>query len=171
MMTEKNAKEEKVVTKEKPSAVAPWRPFEESERWPQLFGGWPFSGRRERIGDAFAWPWAGRAGAVLPAMDVSENDHHYAITVELPGVRKEDVHVELEQGVLTIRGEKTSEREEKKEHSRYTERSYGSFSRSCRLPSDADADRLEASFQDGVLAVTIPRSEEVKPRTIAIKAS
>jgi HSP20 family protein len=170
-MTEKKAKEneEKGANQEKQSALAPWRPFEELERWPRLFEGWPFSDRLARIGDVF--PWAGRAGAVLPATDVRENDHQYAITVELPGVRKEDVHVDLEQGVLTIRGEKRSEREEKKEQRCYTERSYGSFSRSCRLPSDADADRLEASFKDGVLAVTIPRTEEVKPRTIAIKAS
>jgi HSP20 family protein len=73
--------------------------------------------------------------------------------------------------MLTIRGEKKSEREEKKEQRRYAERSYGSFRRSFRLPSDADADRLEASCQDGVLSVTIPRTEEAKPRTIAVKAS
>ena len=170
MTTEKNAKDERGVKKEK-QAVAPWRPFEELERWPRWFGESPFSGLLARRGDAFPWPFAGRAGAVLPAMDVRENDQHYAITVELPGVRKEDAHVELEQGMLTIRGEKTSEREEKKEHCRYAERSYGSFTRSCRLPSDADADRLEASFKDGVLAVTIPRTEETKPRTIAVKAS
>lgn len=168
MTTEKIATEKKG---EKQSAIAPWRPFEELERWPRLFGEWPFSGRLARMGDAFPWPFAGRVGAVLPAMDVRENDQHYSITVELPGARKEDVHVELAQGALTIRGEKTSEREEKKEHCSYSERSYGSFSRSCRLPADADADRLEASFKDGVLSVTIPRTEEAKPRTIAVKAS
>ena len=172
MTTEKIATEKKGEKKEKPSAVAPWRPFEEFERWPRWFGESPLFGRLARMGDdLFPWPRTGRAGAVLPAMDVRENDQHYSITVELPGARKEDVHVELDQGVLTIRGEKTSEREEKKEHCRYSERSYGSFSRSCRLPSDADADRLEASFKDGVLSVTIPRTEEAKPRTIAVKAS
>jgi HSP20 family protein len=106
----------------------------------------------------------------LPAVDVRENDQRYAVTVELPGVRKEDVQVELENGMLTIRGEKTSEREEKQEQCRYSERSYGSFSRSFSLPSDADADRLEASFKDGVLSLTIPRIEQVKPRAIAIKS-
>jgi HSP20 family protein len=69
-----------------------------------------------------------------------------------------------------IRGEKKSEREEKKERSRYVERSYGSFSRAFRLPGDADADRLEASFKDGVLTVRIPRSEAAKPKQIAIKS-
>jgi HSP20 family protein len=79
--------------------------------------------------------------------------------------------VELQEGVLTIRGEKTSEREEKNEQTRYVERCYGSFSRSLRLPPDADADRLDASFKDGVLAITVPKTEGPKPRTIAIKAS
>ena len=154
------AKEEKGTKKEE-RAVAPWHPFAE----------WPFSGRflRSLGDDLFPWPWA-RGGAVVPAMDVRENDQHYAVTVELPGVRREDVHVELEQGMLTIRGEKTSEREEKKEHCRYSERTYGSFSRSFPLPTDADADRLDASFKDGVLSLTIPRSEQAKPRAIAIKS-
>jgi HSP20 family protein len=148
-------------------AVAPWLPFEGFERWPSLFGEWPFSSRLRRAGgDAFPWP----GGKVVPAVDIRENDHHYAVTAELPGVRKEDVQVELDQGMLTIRGEKTSEREEKKEQCRYTERSYGSFSRSFSLPSDADADRLEASFKDGVLSLTIPRIEKAKPRAIAIKS-
>jgi HSP20 family protein len=151
------------------SELAPWRPFGDLERWPNLLANWPSTSRL--LGDdLFPWPWARRTGAVVPALDVRENDQHYAVTVELPGVRREDVHVELEGGVLTIRGEKTSEREEKKEHRRYTERSYGSFSRSFSLPPDADADRLDASFKDGVLSLTIPRIEQAKPRTIAIKS-
>ena len=158
---EAKAKEEKGAKKEQ-REVAPWRPFAE----------WPFSGRflRSLGDDVFPWPWTPRGEAVLPAMDVRENDHHYAVTVELPGVRKEDVHVELDEGLLTIRGEKKSEREEKNEHCRYTERSYGSFSRSFRLPYDVDADRLDASFKDGVLSLTIPRTEQAKPRAIAIKS-
>ena len=158
---EPKAKEEKGARKEQ-REIAPWRPF----------GEWPFSGRflRSLSDDLFPWPWMPRGETVLPAMDVRENDHHYAVTVELPGVKKEDVHVELDQGLLTIRGEKKSEREEKKEHCRFTERSYGSFSRSFRLPSDADADRLDASFKDGVLSLTIPRTEQAKPRAIAIKS-
>lgn len=164
----KKAKEEKGESR----SLVPWRPFEEFERLPRLFGEWP-SRLMPRLSDEFfrEWPWAGRAGAVLPAMDVRENDEHYAITVELPGARKDDVHVELQEGMLTIRGEKSSEREEKKEQSRYVERCYGSFSRSMRLPADADADHLDASFKDGVLAITIPKTEEAKPHSIAIKAA
>jgi HSP20 family protein len=146
----------------------------ELDPWRSLLGDWPFAGRLARPWDELlqANPWAGRpgAGGLVPAMDVSENDEHYAISVELPGARKEDVHVELHEGVLTVRGEKTSEREEKKERSRYVERCYGSFSRSLRLPPDANPERLDASFKDGVLSITIPKTEEPKPRTIAIKA-
>jgi HSP20 family protein len=158
---ETKTKEEKGAKSEE-RGIAPWRPF----------GEWPFPRQllRSLGDDLFPWPWGARSEAVLPAMDVRENDQHYAVTVELPGVRKEDVHVELEHGMLTIRGEKKSEREEKKEHCRYTERSYGSFSRSFRLPSDVDADRLEASFKDGVLSLSIPRTEQAKPRAIAIKS-
>jgi len=157
---EQKAKEERGAKNEE-RAVAPWRPFAE----------WPFSSRFLRsLGGDDPWPWGARGEAVMPAMDVRENDQHYAVTAELPGMRKDDVHVELDQGLLTIRGEKKSEREEKKEHCRYTERSYGSFSRSFRLPSDADVDRLEASFKDGVLSLTIPRTEQAKPRAIAIKS-
>lgn len=77
---------------------------------------------------------------------------------------------QLHDGILTIRGEKKSERDERKEKRRYVERSYGSFNRSFRLPGDADATRLEASFKDGVLTISIPKTEEPKPKTIAVKA-
>ena len=102
-------------------------------------------------------------------MDVHENDTRYTVTVELPGTRKEDVQVELSEGMLTIRGEKKSEREETKERRRYVERSYGSFSRSFTLPGDANAERLDASFKDGILTITIPKTEESKPKRVAIK--
>ena len=111
-----------------------------------------------------------RRGQLAPAIDVSEDDGHYVVSVELPGVGKDDVTVECHDGVLTIRGEKKSEREEKKEKSRYLERSYGAFSRSFTLPPNADPDRIQASFKDGVLTVTIAKTEEAKPRVISIKA-
>jgi len=157
--------------KERGWGVAPWLPIGELEPWPSYFGDWPFSRRLPRILEELRreWPSAGREGAFVPAMDVADSDDRYVITVELPGGRREDVQVELQEGMLTIRGEKKSEREEKKEKRRYIERSYGSFSRSFRLPADADADRLDASFKDGVLTITIPKSEAAKPRTIAIK--
>ena len=146
-----------------------WRPFGDFERWPALWEGF-FPGRGRQFGDLFRdWPSA-RGGGFVPAVDLSENDSHYTITVEIPGVNKDDVHVELQDDLLVISGEKKSEREEKKDRGRYLERSYGSFSRSFTLPGDADAERLEASFKDGVLKIRVPRREAVKPKQIAIKS-
>jgi HSP20 family protein len=105
----------------------------------------------------------------VPAIDVSEDEKQYTLTVELAGVPKEDVTIEIEGGVLTIRGEKKSEREERKERRHWVERSYGSFARSFTLPADAKPDRVEASCKDGVLTLTIAKSEQAKPRVIAIK--
>ncbi len=104
-----------------------------------------------------------------PAVEVSESDEGYAITVELPGTTKEDVIVDCHDGVLTIKGEKKSEREEKGEHRHFVERRYGSFSRTFRLPADAASDRVEASFRDGVLTIEVPRAEEKKPNIINIQ--
>jgi HSP20 family protein len=155
--------------KEEARALAPWRPFGDLERWPSLWEDL-LPGRARLLDELFReWPRARRAEAFLPAVDVAENDAQYTITVELPGAKKDDVHVELREGMLVIHGEKKSEREEKKDRGRYLERSYGSFSRSFSLPADADADRLVASFKDGVLKITLPRTEEAKPRQIAIK--
>lgn len=161
-MAEKQGKEERE------SRLARWDPFAELRRWRPLRGSlFPRS-----LGDLFEeafedWPAATRG--FWPALDVHEDEKQYAVTVELPGSKKDDVTVELDSNVLTIRGDKKSEREEKKEHARYVERRFGSFSRSFTLPSDAVADRMEASFQDGILTLTIPKSEEAKTRTIAIK--
>jgi HSP20 family protein len=158
-MAEKKASERQEVTR-----LPAWRSpvFGDLGLFPRgwlmddLFRDWLPAGRRQQA-------------ACVPAMDVSENDKHYAITVEVPGVAKDDVHVEVHEGMLTIRGEKKSEREEKDERRRYVERSYGAFSRSFSLPADADEDRVEASFKDGVLTVTIPKTAESKPQTVAIK--
>jgi HSP20 family protein len=166
---------EKKSEKEESRSVTPWRPFGEVEPWSSLFEEGPFAGRFPRLLDELfrgglrEWPRPGRAGAFVPAMDISDDDRHYTITVELPGSKKEDVQVEVHDDMLTIRGEKKSEREEKKEQRRYVERSYGSFSRSFRVPADADADHVDASFKDGVLTIRLPKIEAAKPRTIAVK--
>ena len=102
-----------------------------------------------------------------PAMDVHESSDAYVVTVELPGTKKDDISIEAHDNVLTIKGEKKSEREESNEHRHYRERSYGSFSRSLRLPADA-TDDVKASFRDGVLTVSIPKAAERKPRVVSI---
>ena len=112
---------------------------------------------------------AQRTSRLAPAVDVSEDEKAYKITVELAGVKKEDVTVEVHDSVLSIRGEKRSEREEKKDKTHWVERSYGSFSRSFTLPPTAVSEDLRASFNDGVLTIEIPKKEEAKPRQISIK--
>ena len=158
---------EKKEAKEKEGReLTAWRPFADLESW---FAPWESFLPRRRLFEDFFRDFPAMPRAFAPAVELSEDDAKYTITVEIPGVKKDDVHVDLRDGMLVIHGEKKSEREEKKERSRYVERCYGSFSRSFTLPSDADADRLDASFKDGVLTIQIPRTEESKPRQIAIK--
>ncbi len=160
---------EKKRTKEPTRAVEAREPFGELRDWRPLGAGFP--ARLERLLRQFDEDWHGPStrGGWLPALDVHETDDQYAVTVELPGVAREDVTIEFNEGLLTVRGEKKSEREDKKEKRRFIERHYGTFSRSFSLPSDADADHIDANFKDGVLTLTIPKTEESKPRTIAIK--
>ena len=109
------------------------------------------------------------AARFAPAVDVAETDDAYMVTAEIPGAKPEDVTVELHEGVLTLRGEKRSERDERKEHVRYVERTFGSFSRSFALPQNANPEKVDASFKEGVLTLRVPKREEAKPRTIHIQ--
>jgi HSP20 family protein len=111
-----------------------------------------------------------RSGVAVPNVDITETEDNYLVRAELPGVAKDDVTVELEQGVLSIRGEKKSRREEKLERGRRLECSYGSFSRSFTLPQDTDANRICAEFRDGVLEVAVAKRPESKPKQIAVKS-
>jgi HSP20 family protein len=163
-------------------------------RWNPGFG----NGSRDPFERLFRWAGmlddydtARSSQMMMPRLDVEEDDDSYEVSVELPGMKQEDVQIELNQNVLTITGEKRSsfddrgerrgeeggkfekpERVEKSEkrqrRSRWSERSYGRFTRSFTLPSDADTDRMEARFSNGVLAISIPKSEAAKPRTIQI---
>lgn len=133
--------------------LSSWSPLRELMRAPR------WSGLAEELG---------KRGMPMPAIDITEDDDEYVVTAELPGSRKEDVTLELHEGVLTLRGEKRNEREEKKEQRRYVERSYGSFSRSFTLPPNVDPDRISASFKEGVLSITLPKTPEAKPRTVSI---
>ena len=148
------------MTEKQTSSVTPWDPFSDLElpRWGR-FGDWP----------AFRSLLAENRGVWAPALDVAENDDHFIITVELAGAKKEDVAVEANDDVLTIRGEKRSERIEENEQRRHVERSFGSFSRSFTLPANADPDAIKANFADGVLTVEVAKREEPKPKTIAVK--
>ncbi len=139
------------------------------------FASWPeldlFSNRLSRVfGNALNTPEPN--GVWLPAVNVEESADELLLTAELPGMREEDVNVDIENNILTIRGEKREEREEGDEGSRYhvSERRYGSFHRRFTLPRSIEADAIRAEFDSGVLTVRLPKAAEAKSRTIEIAA-
>src|SRR5512133_3743915 len=105
----------------------------------------------------------------FPQVDISENDLTYTITAALPGLDKKDVSITLENGTLTIQGEKKEEH--RKEHGKYyhLERSYGKFARSFMLPEEVLADKIDAKMHNGVLELTLPKTEKATPRAIEVK--
>ena len=104
-----------------------------------------------------------------PLVDVIENDKEYVIKAELPEVKKEDVKVRIENGMLTISGERNFEKEEEGKKYHRVERSYGSFERSFTIPDACKADEMEAKYKEGMLTLHIPKSEEAKPQAIDVK--
>ena len=148
--------------KEKRS-IARWNPFDD-------LGWWFPSVSRASDGNFLEDFWGRRGGGQFsPATDITEDDGNYIVTAELPGMKRDDISVDVHDGVLEIRGEKKSEREEKSEKRRYVERTFGSFSRAFTLPSDADDSKVDASFKDGVLTVKLAKSEARKARVIDVK--
>ena len=103
-----------------------------------------------------------------PLADITEDDKEYVIKAELPDVKKEDVRVTVENGVLTISGERKFEKEEKKKKYHRIERAYGTFVRSFTLPDVADAGKVKAEFKNGVLTVHVPKSEKAKPKQVEV---
>lgn len=118
--------------------------------WPSLFE--PFRIAGTRLADWLA-----------PPAEASSSAEGYRITMELPGVSEEDIHVTVEGGMATVKGEKKTSREEKGDTWYFSERQYGSFSRSFRLPADADEAAVKAELKDGVLTITIPRKAPAAP--------
>jgi HSP20 family protein len=106
-----------------------------------------------------------------PSVDISETESEYQIKAEIPDVKKEDVKVTLEDGVLTIQGERKHEKEEKGKKYHRIERSYGSFVRTFSLPDVIDDDKVKAEFKDGVLDLHLPKSEKAKPKAIEVKVA
>ena len=143
--------------------ITPWRPFEfdrirrEMDRlWDSFLEGRPM----RRAGDGGEW---------LPSIDVSETKSDLVIKAELPGMDPKDIDISMNNGFLTIKGEKKHEREEKDENYQLVVRSYGSFTRSVRLLREVQSDKITASFKNGVLRLTLPKSEEAKKKEIKIK--
>jgi HSP20 family protein len=104
-----------------------------------------------------------------PAVDISEDKDNYYLQIELPGMTKEDVKVKYEEGMLTVMGEKKTNREEKEVNYHRVERSYGKFERSFRITSQVVPDGISADFSNGVLSISLPKAEEVKPKEIDVK--
>lgn len=129
---------------------------------------WPIPGIGRFFDDFFLRGEAQATRALRPAMDVDEDDNAITVKTELPGIAKDDVHVMLEDGVLTITGEKKSDREAKDKNFHLVERSFGAFHRSITLPTGVETDSVDASFEHGVLVIRIPKTETAKPRRIAI---
>lgn len=149
--------------------ITQWDPFRELEdmhrRLSTLMNGGAPSRRRNGSQDSLA------AAEWSPAVDITEDDQSYVIKAELPEVKKEDVRVTLENGVLTLTGERKLEKEEKGRKYHRIERAYGTFSRSFALPENIDAGRVTAAFKDGMLTVTVAKSENAKPKQIEVKVA
>lgn len=107
-------------------------------------------------------------GAWMPAVDICETESEFSAIAELPGMTKDDIEVSVEDNVLTISGERKLEKETEKDTFHRVERSYGTFTRAFSLPSHVDATKVKASFKDGVLTVTMPKTEKSKGRKVKV---
>jgi HSP20 family protein len=149
------------------NVITRWNPFKELEemenRLSTAFGRAPLAknGGKEAMTVA---EWA-------PLVDITEDEKEYVIKAELPEVKKEDVKVSVQDNVISISGERKSEKEEKGKKYHRVERAYGSFYRSFTLPEDADGGIVAAEFKDGVLKVRLPKSEKAKPKSIEVKVA
>jgi len=175
-------KENKVPVKTDKAAPAPsrapasWQPFETLQReidrvFEDFSRSFPFGGRLAH----WAAPWQRAAEALdvsAPAVDVVEKNGAYEITAEMPGMDEKNIEVKLSDDILTIKGEKKEEKEEKDKNYYMSERRFGSFQRSFQLPAGVDQSKIAANFQKGVLTVTLPKSAEAQKqeKKIEVKA-
>jgi len=125
----------------------------------RLFGSSPV--RRERDEELSLGAW-------IPPVDIEEDQEKLALTAELPGFKENDIDIQVEGGVLTIRGERKFEDKQDGKNFHRVERSYGQFVRSFTLPNNVDRDNVKATFKDGLLSIELPKREEAKPRQIKI---
>ena len=103
-----------------------------------------------------------------PTVDIYDNDENIIITAELPGIDKKDIVIDVKDGVLTLKGERSFDHEIKEEKYYCRERTFGKFERIFKLPSDVDSEKISADYKDGILKIDIPKSEEKKPKQIAV---
>ena len=125
----------------------------------RLFDNWYKPGRYRAEGESLDW---------MPVVDILEANEHVEIRAEMPGLSEQDVQLSVTDDVLTLKGEKTQENDEKDQKYHRVERSYGRFQRSFTLPANLNPEAIRAKFTNGVLTVSIPKAEEVKPKEIQI---
>jgi len=126
--------------------------------WPEFFE--PLRSAGERLSDWFS-----------PRSDASTGDQSYEINLELPGVKPEDIDIHVHDGVMTVKGEKKLEKTEEKAGYFFSERQYGQFQRTFRLPADAGEDGINADFTDGVLKITVPKTSPAAPKVKKVTVS
>jgi HSP20 family protein len=155
-----------------------WRPFEGLRRevdrlFDEFDGGFWRSPFRSPFFDLAPSRRAEATFTAVPAVDVSESDKAYEITAEMPGMDEKNIEVKVANGVLTIKGEKQEDKEEKKKDYYMRERSFGSFERNFQVPEGVETDKIEANFKNGVLSVTLPKSPAAQKaeKKITVKAT
>ena len=150
-----------MLTRWQPRSLRTWDPFQELAGLRRLFDE-PLGGLMPDValGDQ---EWK-------PLLDVIENKSDIVLKVEIPGVKQEDINLSLEDDTLTVKGERKQEKETSEGGCTRTERSSGSFQRTMRVPSTVDADKVKATYRDGILEIVLPKKEEAKPRAIKVEA-
>ena len=140
-----------------------WEPFRE------------FATLQDRINRVFRDSYSGAAqdealttSSFAPAVDVYEDEHKVSLKIEVPGIDEKDIDVRVENNTLTVHGERKIEKEEKEENYRRVERQYGSFTRTFSLPTTVDAEKVQASYDKGILKISLPKKAEAKPKQIKI---
>ncbi len=149
-----------------PMAMQAWRPFEslrqEVDRLFEDFTMNPFRLPFRRPAFDIEPFWQAESWIAAPAVDLVEQEKAFELTAELPGLDEKDVEVKVANGILTIKGQKSEDKEEKNKDFHMRERRFGAFERSVRVPETVDADKIEASFKKGVLTVTLPKTAEAQ---------
>lgn len=152
-------------------AIERWRPFASVERWDPFRNMSDIQGEVNRLFDSFlVRPTASMTGSRIwaPVLDIHETKDDLILNFELPGVNDKDVSLSITGDLLTLKGERTANRDVKDENMYHVERVYGKFERSVQLPMPVQADKVKATYRDGVLEVRLPKAEEVKPKAIKI---
>jgi HSP20 family protein len=155
------------------SNVVRFDPFRELDRLQnevnRLFEGYNSAPSEARSAGTAGSPYAGRMWS--PSVDVAENENEIVLYAELPGLKQEDIDIELTGDTLTLRGERKFENEDRRDNFVRVERSYGRFQRSFTLGIPVQGDKVTASYRDGILEVHLPKSEETKPRKVQVSVS